>query len=115
MRDIIYIDDMVTKDSPDGKKVKNVVESKKYSLTFINKKAEIDALLASDPSDLNMVKLVLLDLDLSKMKADAESILSSLVKKKVKVIILSGLPKTSEMRKEKGYSEYQQSLPVMNR
>lgn len=115
MNDIIYIDDMVTKDSPDGKKVKNIVESKKYSLTFINKKAEIDELLASDPSDLNMLKLVLLDLDLSKMKADAESILTALVKKKLKVIILSGLPKTSEMRKEKGCSEYQRSLPAMSR
>lgn len=115
MNDIIYIDDTVTKDTPDGKKVKNIVESKKYSLTFINKKAEIDELLASDPSDLNMLKLVLLDLDLSKMKVDAESILTALVKKKVKVIILSGLPKTSEMRKGKGCSEYQQALPDMNR
>lgn len=112
MNDIIYIDDTVTKDSPDGKKVKNIVGSKKYSLTFINKKADIDELLASD---LNMLKLVLLDLDLSKMKADAESILKALVKKKVKVIILSGLPKTSDVRKKKGCSVYQQALPDMSR
>ena len=112
MNDIIYIDDIVTEDSLDGQKVKSIVESKNYSIRFINKKSEIDELLASD---LNAIKLVLLDLDLSGIEADAEEILTELAKKRVKVIILSGLPKTSDLRKKRGLKEYQQNLPCMNR
>lgn len=107
MSNIILVDDVITENSPDGKKIKGIVKTKEYSIMFMNKKNDIDALIASPPADL---KLVLLDLDLSKIRADAEEILIALVKKNIKVIILSSLPKTAEKRMEKSLK----SLPSMN-
>jgi hypothetical protein len=105
MDKIVLIDDVVTARSTDGKKLKAIL-CKNYEVAFVNTKKGIDDLISNIPSDL---KLVLLDLDLSKIKVKAEDVLKNLVSKRIKVVILTVIPVfrgRGEEAVEKGWSEF---------
>lgn len=104
MDKVILMDDVIKPNSIDGKKI-NEILGKDYELEFINTKKGIESLLQDVSSNL---KLVLLDLDLSKIQIKAEDVLEKLIKKGLKVIILTVIPPTYESRekKKKGWLKF---------
>jgi hypothetical protein len=109
---IVLIDDVITARSTDGKKL-NTILGKDYEVAFIKTKIGIENLIRNIPPNL---ELVLLDLDLSKIKVKAEDALKNLVSKRIKVIILTVIPvfRGGEGEaQEKGWSEFAYSQKLL--
>ncbi|MBE7445189.1 MAG: hypothetical protein HS132_08050 [Planctomycetia bacterium] len=115
MDKVIVIDDQITVNSTDGKRIIELLGNN-YDVGFINTRDALECLLNDVPKD---IKLVLLDLDLSgkQMKVKAEDVLESLVKNKIKVIILTKVPSTKGSRKEMNekWTELAYPLKLLNR
>jgi len=109
---VLLIDDEVSYDNVMAIELKSIIESKGYEFIIKNRKVEIDEFVVNPPSDC---ELVLLDLDLSKIRTNSKDVLKKLKDNKIKVIILSGLPKTSDKRKDEGLENYQVVLPDWNK
>lgn len=112
---IIVIDDQITEKSTDGKRIIELLGSD-YTIGFINTRDKLECLQNDIPNDL---KLVLLDLDLSgkQMKVKAEDVLESLVRNKIKVIVLTKVPSSETIRKEQNekWKELAYPLKLLNR
>jgi hypothetical protein len=111
--DIVLIDDVVGPDHEYGKMLAEIVEPQGYTLTFINRKEDLDNFISAD---LQSVRLILLDLDLEEMGTQviSENVLDWIVRRKLKVIILSVLPRTKTKRKQE-FGEKYGDLPDANR
>lgn len=82
---VTFIDDEIKKGSPYGNKLAKLIEECHIRLQFINNKKELESFLKT-PGE---TELVLLDRDLSNIDSEPVSILNSLAKSKIPVIILS--------------------------
>jgi len=110
MDKIIVIDDQVTDKSTDGKRIIELLGND-YTVEFINTRDKLETLWVNVSKD-KALKLVLLDLDLSGMKVKAEDILESLLKKKIKVIVLTKVPSSEAIRKEQNEKWKELAYPL---